>query len=150
MKILFVCMANIVRSFMAERILKGKLEKINRTDVDVSSAGLIDMDSMPADPIAAGILNDHGFEGSNHHSQLLTEEMISQADMIIVMEDVHRQMMIDQYPDSARKISLLRSFSRDYNVAFGDIKDPYKLSMYHYRLCFSEIYLSIDGLLKCI
>ncbi|MCX5835466.1 MAG: low molecular weight phosphotyrosine protein phosphatase, partial [Deltaproteobacteria bacterium] len=75
MKILFVCMANIVRSFMAERILKGKLEKINRKDVDVSSAGLIDMDGMPADPISAGILNDRGFEGANHQAQLLTEDM---------------------------------------------------------------------------
>ena len=143
-------MANIVRSFMAERILKGKLERINRKDVAVSSAGLIDMDGMPADPVAAGILNDHGFEGSNHHAQLLTEEMASRADMIIVMEDIHRKMTIDQYPQEEKKILLLKSFSRDYNEAYGDIKDPYKLSMYHYRLCFSEIYLSIDGLLKCI
>ncbi|MCX5836897.1 MAG: hypothetical protein NTX62_08020, partial [Deltaproteobacteria bacterium] len=121
-----------------------------RKDVDVSSAGLIDMDGMPADPISAGILNDRGFEGANHQAQLLTEDMASRADMIIVMEDIHRKMMIEQYPQEEKKIFLLKSFSRDYNEAYGDIKDPYKLSMYHYRLCFSEIYLSIDGLLKCI
>ena len=143
-------MANIVRSFMAERILKGKLEKINRKDVDVSSAGLIDMDGMPADPISAGILNDHGFESANHQAQLLTEDMASRADRIIVMEDIHRKMMIEQYPQEENKILLLKSFSRDYNEAYRDIRDPYKLSMYHYSLCFSEIYLSIDGLLKCI
>ena len=143
-------MANIVRSFMAERILKGKLEKINRKDVDVSSAGLIDMDGMPADPISAALLGDHGFESANHQAQLLTEDMASRADMIIVMEDIHRKMMIEQYPQEENKILLLKSFSRDYNEAYGDIKDPYKLSMFHYRLCFSEIYLSIDGLLKCI
>jgi len=150
MKILFICMANIVRSFMAERILKGKLDKINRKDVDVFSAGLIDMDGMPADPIAAGILSDHGFEGTDHHAQLLTEDMISLADMIIVMENIHRKMIIDQFPDAAEKISLLKSFSRDYSDAFEDIRDPYKLTMYHYRLCFSEIYFSIEGLVKCI
>ncbi len=143
-------MANIVRSFMAERILKGKLETINRKDVSVSSAGLIDMDGMPADPIAAAVLADHGIDGTNHHSRLLTEEMVSDSDMIIVTEEIHIKMIADQYPDAAGKISLLKSFSRDYSEAFGDIRDPYKLSMYHYRLCFSEIYLSIDGLLKCI
>jgi len=143
-------MANIVRSFMAERILKEKLEKIDKKDVDVSSSGLIDMDGMPADPIAAAILGDHGINGANHYSRLLTEDIASDSDMIIVMEDIHRKMIADQYPDAVGKISLLKSFSRDYSEAFGDIRDPYKLSMYHYRLCFSEIYLSVDGLVKCI
>jgi protein-tyrosine-phosphatase len=150
MKILFVCMANIVRSFMAERILKEKLETINGKDVIVSSAGLIDMEGMDGDPIAAATLGDHGIDGTNHHSRLLTEEMVVDSDMIIVMEDIHRKMIVDQYPDAVGKISLLKSFSRDHNEAYGDIRDPYKLSMYHYRLCFSEIYLSIDGLIKCI
>jgi protein-tyrosine-phosphatase len=143
-------MANIVRSFMAERILRKKLETKKRKGVIVSSAGLIDMDNMEADPIAASVLDDHGIESSNHHSHLLTEEMVADSDMIIVMENIHRKMIVDQYPDVAGKISLLKSFSPDYNEAFGEIRDPYKLSMYHYRLCFSEIYLSIDGLMKCI
>lgn len=135
---------------MAERVLKGQLKKTNKKGVNVSSAGLIDMDGMPSDPIVAVILNDHGFDGSDHHSQLLTEEMVSLADMIIVMEDIHIKMIVNQYPDSERKIHLLKSFATDYNGQYGNIGDPYKMSMYHYRLCFSEIYLSIDGLLKCI
>ncbi|MEI8172823.1 MAG: hypothetical protein WCH07_04970 [Deltaproteobacteria bacterium] len=150
MKILFVCMANIVRSFMAERVLKGKLKKAKRIDVDVFSAGLIDMDGMPADSTVAQLLNDHGFDGIDHHSQLLTEDMVSQADMIIIMEEIHRKMIVDQYPAVDGKITLLKSYSRDYNGQYGDIRDPYNMSIYHYRLCFSEICLSVDGLMKCI
>jgi hypothetical protein len=59
-------------------------------------------------------------------------------------------MIIDQHPDATEKISILKSFSREYSDAFKDIRDPYKLTMYHYGLCFAEIYLSIEGLVKCI
>jgi len=151
MKLLFVCSANIVRSFMAERILKGKLEQIKRNDVEVTSAGLVDMKSIPADPIAVGMLEEHGFDASNHQARLLSEEMLSDADTIIVMEILHRHMIIEQYPQESKKIYLLKSFLPDYNERLsGDIQDPYKRSLYHYRLCFSEIFLAIDGLVKCI
>jgi protein arginine phosphatase len=136
---------------MAERILKGKLKKTKgKYVVQVASAGLIDRSNNPADPIAARILEDHGFDGLNHQSRLLTEEMVSCADMIIVMEGIHKQMIIDQYPREAKKIYLLKSFSQDHNEEGEDIRDPYKLSIYHYRLCFSEIFFALDGLLKCI
>ena len=55
MKILFVCTANIVRSFMAERILMERLKKENKTDIEVSSGAIIDMDGAPPDQKAVKI-----------------------------------------------------------------------------------------------
>ena len=150
MKILFVCTANIVRSFMAERILIEKLKKDKKNGIDVSSAAIIDMHSMPADPTAVEILHEYGVDDAGHHSRLLTEDMVSQTDMIIVMEDIHKKIILDQYPEAEGKIHLLKSFSPDYNEEYADIKDPYELSIFKYRLCYSEIYLAIDGLMKCI
>jgi len=150
MKILFVCTANIVRSFMAERILIERLKKDKKTGIEVSSASVIDMDGIPADPTAVEILHEHGLDGAGHHSRLLTEDLVSQADMIIVMEDIHKKGILGQYPEAEGKIHLLKSFSPDYNEEYADIKDPYKLSIFQYRLCFSEIYIAMAGLMKCI
>ena len=43
-------MANIVRSFMAERIFRKKSEENGCSDIEVSSASLVDMEGSPADP----------------------------------------------------------------------------------------------------
>jgi protein-tyrosine-phosphatase len=150
MTILFVCTANINRSFMAERILRGELKKRRKHNVHISSAALIDMKGEPADPVAAKLVKASGYDDAGHQSRLLTEEMVAQADLILVMEDNHRKLILEQYPPAEGKVRLLKSYSRDYAEADGDVKDPYRMSIYHYRLRFSEIYLSIQGLMKCI
>jgi len=153
-KILFVCTANICRSFMAERIFRKMSEKSGRSDISVSSASLLDMKGAPPDPKAADLLAEKGFDGCDHKSRLLTEDIAAEMDMILVMEQKHRDTIIEKYPNTAGKIFLLKPFysacaQPDSNY-MDDISDPYKKSGYHYRLCFAEIYMGIEGLLKCI
>ena len=150
MTVLFVCTANINRSFMAERIFRGELQKRGNRKVHVASAALIDMRGAPADPMAVKLLQAGGYDGDDHHSRLLSEEMVEQAERILVMEKRHRELIVDQYPQAEEKTGLLKSYARDFMEDDGDIKDPHRMSIYHYRLCFSEIYLSVQGLLKCI
>jgi len=102
------------------------------------------------DPAAMNILAEHGYDSLFHVSRSISEEMIEGADLIVVMENAHRQHLIANYPLSEEKIRLLKTFARDYDGVNQDIRDPYKQSTYHYRLCFSEIYMAIDGMLKCI
>jgi protein-tyrosine phosphatase len=154
MKILFVCTANICRSFMAERIFKKKLDENGRSDILVLSAALLDMKNAPADPNAVSILDENGFDGNGHNSKLLTEDMAVKADMILVMTLQHRKKIIENYPDAKDKTFLLKPFSitcfpQGYND-YDNIVDPYRLSDYQYRACFTEIYMAVEGLIKCI
>ncbi|MBU4345102.1 MAG: hypothetical protein KKC73_06745, partial [Proteobacteria bacterium] len=149
-----VCTANICRSFMAERIFRKKSEENGCGDIEVSSASLFDMEGSSADPRAADILKEKGFDGNGHKSRLLTEDMVAETDMILVMEQQHREMLIKNYPNAERKVFVLKPFSGGCTKLssgdMDDIRDPYNLSNYHYRLCFAEIYLAIEGMLKCI
>ena len=152
MKILFVCNANVVRSFMAERVLKSRLKRNGIHEVEVSSAGLWDMHGAPADMIARKILQENGIEDEGHHSRVVNEVMIREADLIVTMEKEQLQIIGDQYPLAMDKLRILKSYlpEPDYGEIPGDIKDPYGHSVFHYRLCFAEISLAMEELMKCI
>lgn len=135
---------------MAEKIMLGLLRKAGRKDIEATSAGLVDTGGAAGDPIAAGLLEQKGFSADHHKSRLLTPEIARDSDMIIVMEQAHREVLAGDYPDLAERIHLLKSFSFAFGPHDRDIKDCYRKSIYHYRLCFSEIFLSIEGMLKCI
>lgn len=153
-KILFVCTANVCRSFMAERICMKKLEERGRNDIMVSSAGVFNMGGAPGDPVAGLILEEAGFDGDHHQSRYLTEDIIAAADMILVMERRHKEEILMTAETAERKTFLLKPFSQGYRQSDGndneDIRDPYRLSLFHYRTCFAEICLAVDGLLQCI
>ena len=110
MKILFVCNANIVRSFMAERVLKSLLKSRGIREVEVSSAGLLDMQGAPADTMARQILRENGIEDEGHHSRMVNEVMIEEADLIVTMEKKQLQKIGDQYPQAMGKLRLLKSY----------------------------------------
>ena len=152
MRILFVCNANIVRSFMAERILRNRISQGGIKDVKVSSAGLLEMQGAPADSIARQLLREHGIDDEGHRSRILDQEIVKNADLIVVMEQNQLERIGEQYPMAMTKVRLLKSYwadqGREYDAA--DVKDPYRRSLFHYRLCFSEISLALEELLKCI
>ena len=152
MNIIFVCNANIVRSFMAERVLKHLLKSRSIHDVEVSSAGILDMHGTPADGTARQILKEHGINDEGQQSRLLMEAMIGEADLIVTMEKKQLQYIGDQYPHVMNKLRLLKSYLPDlgYSETEGDIKDPYGRSLFYYRLCYAEISLAMEELMKCI
>ena len=137
---------------MAERVLKSLLKRGGIHDVEVSSAGLWDMQGAPADKVARQILRENGINDEGHHARLVNEVMIGEADLVVVMEKEQLQILGDQYPQAMDKLRALKSYlpEPDYGKISGDIKDPYRQSIFHYRLCFAEISLAMEKLMKCI
>ena len=152
MNVLFVCNANIVRSFMAERVLKSLLKSRGIAEVEVSSAGLLDMGGASADTVARQILQENGIDDEGHHSRLVNEEMIGEADLIVTMEKRQLRQIGDQYPGAVPKLRVLKSYLPDRcsEEHAEDVRDPYRRSLFHYRLCFAEISLATGEMIKCI
>lgn len=139
---------------MAERICKKKLADNQRTDVAVSSAALFDTDGMTPDPKTVDLLEKRGFNGVGHRPTQLTPDMVDTFDALFVMERWQRKWLLSRYPHAKEKIFPLKPLCMGCipmnSHDMYDIKDPYKRSSYHYRVCFAEISLSIQELIKCI
>lgn len=146
-KILFVCTANICRSPMAEVILKEKLRNSGNTNISISSAGLMDMKGGRARDEAIEIIRNLGVDISHHRSRHLTDDMIKEADIVIVMEASHRDKILGKYPESSNKVFLLSRFGNEKGIE-RDIADPYGAPVFYYRTAFREISFYINGLLN--
>lgn len=65
-------------------------------------------------------LTRQGVTDLTHKPELVAEADIDWADLILVMEGVHRDILADKFPQSMRKTQLLL----DYCGESGDLKDP--------------------------
>lgn len=147
MNILFVCTANISRSFLAEKILENKIEQRQLNNISVSSAGVFAFPGNAPDSKMVEFLKNSNIPHNDHQSKLLDDDLMAWADMILVMEKKHRDHILSQWPDSTEKVHLMGKFvSPDQPET--DIDDPYGLSSYYYRSAQSQILLGIDTLIQ--
>lgn len=147
MNILFVCSANISRSFLAEMLLKNELKKLKLDNISVTSAGVHAIPGNPPDLEMVDYLAKMGVSAEEHESKQITEQDVDQSDFIFVMENDHKTTIEGMWPQSIGKVELLGKFISGGPVA-DDIVDPYHRSPYHYRLAQSQITLSIQSLIK--
>ena len=95
-------MGNICRSPTAERILQKKLP--NRR---ISSAGINALAGKDADFQAIKTALKHGVIVAGHTARQLTPRMCDEADLILVMEPAHIDMVADIQPSARSKAFLL-------------------------------------------
>lgn len=120
MKILFICHANICRSFAAQELLKRYLP-----EVEVFSRGMY---ADPAYTVPQKIwdyLQTKAVAPSAHQSTLLCKQDLERADYVFVMEQKQADLLLDRYAQYTDKIYLLSDFAFDQPT---DVADPVGLS----------------------
>lgn len=116
--ILVVCMGNICRSPTGERMMQSRFpSKI------IHSAGIIAKNDMPAFESSIRIAQQHNLSLESHQSRRLTSELCKQADLILVMENMHIERVHQQFPETRGKVML---FGQWLNKT--EIPDPHKRS----------------------
>ena len=105
---------------MAEGLLKQVLLEANKTDCNVSSAGLAALVGHKADPAACQLMMNKGIDISGHRACQLHTEMIRKTDLILVMELNQKNAIIEKQQSARGKVFRLGEWE-DFDIA-----DPYK------------------------
>lgn len=107
----FVCTGNSCRSPIAEGLLKKfAAEQQPDESVRVISSGISAVDGMPASEGAIKMLEQREASLDEFHSQQLTEALAEDSDLLIVMEQFHREYIEESFPTCADKVRLLGQF----------------------------------------
>lgn len=133
--VLVVCVGNICRSPLGERVLRQALP-----DLRIDSAGLAAVVGHGADETAARMAAERGIALEGHVAQQLTAAIGGSYDLILAMEPGHRAEIARRWSQLSGRVMLF-----DQWTAAKGIADPYRKSEQFHRLVRDEIITAAEG-----
>ena len=129
-QILFICTGNTCRSPMAQGVMEKLLAQRGLDGkVACASAGLAAFPGSTANDKAVEAAKEWGIDLSGHRSRQATEEMLGQADEILVMTADQMAFLKQRFPQWAGKIQM----------PLGGVPDPYGGTLEDYRGCLARL-----------
>ena len=142
--VLFVCTGNICRSPMAEYLFLSRMGP--DAPWKAHSAGLAAVDGLAASRAAIEVMDEVGVNIRKHSSRELTNELIDEATIILVMTGAHAAELKRRFPKARDRVYLLGSFNK--NAKENEISDPVGSSLEIYRRTMNDITGCLDGLIR--
>ncbi len=141
-RLVVACTANICRSPMVGGILQRRFEEAGLAEqVEITSAGVYGLTGEPASQPGVELLAKRNIDISGHVSRPLEDEEILDADLVIVMEESHRQVILASLPAARYKIVLFSELAALSN----DMEDPYRKGPKAYRKTLATIDSTLDA-----
>ncbi|MDD7971992.1 low molecular weight protein-tyrosine-phosphatase [Roseinatronobacter alkalisoli] len=131
--VLVVCVGNICRSPVGERLLATKLAQHGST-INVSSAGIAALEGHAADEDAATVAKAHGVSLDGHIARQFSRTLGAEHALILVMESGHKREIIKSAPDLSGRVMLF-----DHWIGGKGIADPYCHSIQFHQEVFAQI-----------
>jgi len=119
--VLFVCTANIIRSPIASALFARKLADEGMAGKwQTASAGTWARDGYPAARESQEILAQMEIDLSRHRSRVVSEGLLKNADLVLVMEQGHKEALRFEFPAYKDRVFLLSEMSD----LMTDVHDP--------------------------
>lgn len=137
--VLVVCIGNICRSPLGERMLRDRLAEAG-SSIEVTSAGLHALVGHAADDDASAVAEGHGVDLAGHAARQFTHELGSKADLILVMEPGHKAEVEKRAPGLSGKTMLFDQWSGAKGIA-----DPYRHSRDFHEAVFAQVHAAAEA-----
>ena len=134
--ILLVCTGNICRSPLAEVLLRRELEQRGTDGIVVSSAGTGAWEGAPASEGAYLVALEHGLDLSEHRAQLLTREVVKDADLMLTMARHHRARVHEL--GGERRVHVIGEYVGRKGPE-AEVADPFGSDLEVYRGTYEEL-----------
>ena len=130
---------------MAEAYLR-KRAKDESLTIEVKSAGTLGLSGSRPTAEAVRVLEEEGVKTDGYESKALTRDLVEWADLVLVMEPLHKSTVKSMIPGAEEKTKLLGEFSgkEEYLV----IPDPIGQPIGFYRKVFELIKHPTEELIK--
>jgi low molecular weight protein-tyrosine phosphatase len=124
LRVVFVCLGNICRLPIAERVAERAAAEAGLTGVEFTSAGTIsEKYDDPMDRRAVAVLKERGYRYADHKARRIAEAQIESADLVVAMEEVHLRSVLELALDPS-KVCLLTEFDPTAVPGSG-VPDPW-------------------------
>ena len=129
---------------MAEALLKEFASRADRRDLHARSAGTHAFAGSSSPSEAQQVASAVGLDLISHEAQPVTSELVDWADEIAVMSPEHADFIEMNFPEGIEKVIELVQYKPGGRP--GDtLKDPYGMTLFHYRQYFGELMEALQG-----
>lgn len=122
--VLFVCTGNMCRSPLAAAKFRTLMVEYGLTGWEISSAGTWIENGLKSDKRTRSWAKKRGLDLKEHTTQRVTGRMLSEYDLIVVMDTGHKEALHTNYPGLNGNVIGLSELSGP----FYDIPDPISLT----------------------
>ena len=123
---------------MAEIVARRLLSEMNLEDVELDSAGTLEIEGHSASESAVRAVAEIGLDLSSHRSKGLLTSRIEEADLIVVMAPEHEYAIRARFPSEELDICRLWEYTREPG-RLSQIDDPIGQSFESYVSCREDI-----------
>ena len=145
--VLFVCTANVCRSPMAKAIFDA-LAADRGLNFGTESAGVSASEGRTMDENARAALEELGIPAENHRSKQVSETLLEEADLVLVMSPRHLRELRHRFGELSRNAHVLTEYAT--GPSGSSVPDPHGHTMPAYRASARQLLECVEGVVGCL